>query len=231
MRNKKELRDLVADGQLGDAVAGAVEYAEAAADTDTLNGLVMLQSDLSKHRDFWNTGQISFEEFARAQARITSALVGRIDELPDAPTRKAAVGRMREDGFKWLVFYLFLIVKLLVLGWAVFMWQTKGFQNAEAFSLFNALLPGMIINASIMFRSLFRASIDNAAPRRYVATHFRTLVWLAFAAYFLLQAFLIVQKVKGHLSFELASLAFAAVETALGQFMSEIVEGVFKKEK
>lgn len=231
MRNKKELRDLVADGQLTDAVADAVEYAEAAADTDTLNGLLTLQSDLAKHRDFWNTGQISFEEFARAQSRITSALVGRIDELPEAPTRKAAYERIREDKFKWLVFYLFLLVKLLVLGWAVFMWQMKGFQNAEAFSLFNALLPGMIINVSIMFRSLFRTSIESDAQRRFVSTRFRTLVWLAFMAYFVVQAFLIVQKVKGHLSFELASLAFAAVETALGQFMSEIVEGIFKKEK
>lgn len=231
MRNKKELRDLVADGQLPDAVAGALEYAEAAADAETLNGLVALQSDLSKHRDFWNTGQIAFEEFARAQARITSALVGRIEELPDAPTKKAASERILEDGFKWLVFYLFLVVKLLVLGWAVFMWQTKGFQNAEAFSLFNALLPGMIINASIMFRSLFRSSIDSAAPRRYVSTRFRTLVWMAFLVYFVVQAFLIVQKVEGQLSFELASLAFVSVETALGQFMSEILEGVFKKEK
>ncbi len=231
MRNKKELLALVTDGQLTDAVSGALEYAEAAADTDTLNGLITLQSDLSKHSNFWNSGQISFEELARGQARITSALLGRIDELPDAPTRVATRSRIREDSFKWLVFYLFLIVKLLVLAWAVFMWQTKGFQNAEAFSLFNAMLPGLVISASMMFRSLFRASIDNSAPRRYVSLRFRTFVWLAFAAYFAVQAFLIVQKVKGNLSFELASLAFVAVETALGQFMSEIVEGVFRKKE
>ena len=231
MRNKKELRALVADGQLPEAVTGALEYAEAAADTETLNGLVGLQADLSKHRDFWSTGQISFEEYARAQARITAALVGRLDELPDAPTRIAAQSRIREDGFRWLVFYLFLIAKLLVFGWAAVMWQTEGFQNAEAFSLFNALLPGMVINASMMFRSLFRASIDSDAPRRYVSTRFRNLVWLAFGAYVLVQAFLIVQKVKGNLSFEMASFAFVGVETALGQFMSVVLEGVFKKEK
>jgi hypothetical protein len=231
MRNKKELHDLVADGQMTDAVSGALAYAEAAADTDTLNGLIALQSDLAKHRDFWNTGQISFEEFARAQARITSGLIGRIAELPEAPTRTAARRRIRESGFKWLVFYLFLIAKLLVLGWAAFIWQTKGFQNAEAFSLFNALLPGMIVNASMMFRSLFRASIDGDSPQRYVSTRFRTLVFVAFTAYFFVQAFLIVQKVVGNLSFEMASLAFVGVETALGQFMGEIVEGVFRKEK
>ena len=229
MRNKKELRDLVADGQLTEAVAGAVEYAEAAADTDTLNGLLALQSDLSRHRDFWNTGQVSFEEFARAQARIASGLVGRIDELPDAPTRSAVQSRIREEGFRWQVFYLFVMAKLLVLSWAAFMWQTEGFQNAEAFSLFNALLPGMVINASIMFRSLFRASVAGTAPRRYVARRFRTLLWLALGAYVLVQNFLIVQKVNGNLTFELASLAFVAVETALGQFMSEIIEGVFQR--
>lgn len=231
MRNKKELRDLLADGQLGDAVSGALEYAEAAGDADTLNGLIALQSDFSKHRDGWHSGQISFEEFARAQARITSALLGRIHELPDAPTPAAARLRIREDRFKWRFFYLFLIFKLLVFFWVVFNWRTKGFEIAQAFVLFNALLPGMVISTALMFRSLFRASLESDAPRRYVARRFSTFTWVMFGAYLLVQCFLVVQKVNGNLSFEVTSVAFISVESALSLFMGEIVEGVFKKEK
>ncbi|AEE52509.1 hypothetical protein [Haliscomenobacter hydrossis] len=230
MRNKREIRALIADGNLSEAAQAALEYAEASADAETLNGLVALQADLSQLKEMWISGQMVYEELARTQARITQGLLLRVDELPDEPSPKAAKRRIKEESFKWLVFYLFLLAKLLVLSWALFNWQTEGFKNAEAFSLFNALLPGTIINASIMFRSLFRGSLDAYTQRRFVKKRFRGLIFLAFLGYIVVQFFLVVQKVQGHLSFELATLGFAAVETALGQFMSEIVEGIFKQE-
>jgi hypothetical protein len=67
--------------------------------------------------------------------------------------------------------------------------------------------------------------------RRFVQKRFRWLIICAFLGYVLAQFFLVFQKVKGNLSFELATLGFAAVETALGQLMSEIVDGIFKEEK
>lgn len=229
MRNKPELRALIGDGQLDAAVEGAVEYAEAAADVDTLNGIIALKSDLAQAKDLWHKQQLSFEEFARASARINAALLARVSELPDAPTRQAAESRLKEEGFRWLVFYLFLAAKLGVLAWAAFLWQTEGFLNTEAFSLFNALLPGMAVSASLMFRSLFKSSTDADAPRRYVRARFRALVVLVFAGYVAAQLFLTLQKVKGNLSFELASISFAAVETALAHFMGDLVEGLFKR--
>ncbi len=231
MRNKSELRALLADGQLEDAATNAVAYAEAAGDTDALNGCIALQDDLKRYKSAWTSGQIAFEEFARAQARVTAGLLARIGELPDEPTPRARQSRIGADTFRWLIFYLFLISKFIVLGWAAFMWQTEGFLNSEAFSLFNALLPGLVVNASLMFRSLFRYSTESAAPRRYVAARFRTLACVAFVAYVAAQIFLTIQKVNGNLSFELASLSFAAVETALAQFMSNILSTIFQESK
>lgn len=231
MRNKRELRALVADGALEEATQAALEYADAAADAETLNGLIALQADLSQVKNLWNGGQIAYEELARTQARVTQALLQRVEELPESPTPRARQQRLKEEAFKWLVFYLFLIAKLLVFAWACFVWKVEGFLNAEAFSLFNALLPGTIISASMMFRSLFRSSMDAYAQRRFVQKRFRSLLYWVFLGYVAAQFFLILQKVQGHLSFELATLGFAAVETALGQFMSELVEGVFKRDK
>ena len=60
---------MIADGQLEDAAAAALAYAEAAGDVNTLNGLLALNSDLQLHRQVWLSGQISFEEFSRQAAR------------------------------------------------------------------------------------------------------------------------------------------------------------------
>ena len=62
MRSKKEIRMLVGEGQLAEAVHAAVAYAEAAADVATLNGLLLLQSDVKTQQATWDTGQLSYEE-------------------------------------------------------------------------------------------------------------------------------------------------------------------------
>jgi hypothetical protein len=229
MRNKKELRALVADGQLIDAAQGAFEYAEQASDTETLNGIIALQADLEKSKDLWATNQISFEEYARAQARVTQSLLDRIDELSDEASPKSARGRIKESKFKWLVFYTFITAKLIVFAWAAIMWNLYGFQTGEIFSLFNALLPGLILNASVMFRSLFKTGVEGYAQVRYVPTQFRSLVWVIFPSYILAQIVITILKMHGDLRFETASAAFLAVETGLSLYMNEVVEGLFKK--
>lgn len=231
VRNKKELRALIADGQLPDALEGALAYAEASADTETLNGLIGLQSDLSKHHGLWGSGQIAFEEYARAQARITAALLGRVDELPDAPTKAAAQQRMPENTLKWQVFYLFVASKALVFLWVFFNWKVAvgGFQNEEAMTAFNALLPGLVIYTPIMFNSLFRTATGGDAPRRYVPTRFRSLVQLFFLFYTALVFFLIHQKVTGNIGFTMMNLAIAGTETGMGAMVREMVEGLYRK--
>lgn len=228
MRSKKEIRDLLAEGRLPEAAADALAYAEASGDTETYNGLIALNHDMNRHHETWLSGQLSFEESARVQARLTQHLLGRIDELPDAPNPAAARKRMSESKFKWLVFYLFLGCKVLVFGWTAFIWQVEGFTSEEAFTAFTALLPGLIVYAGIMYRHLFRSSLGEG-PRRYVPARLRGLLWLFFPAYVLLQVFLVTQKAYGNMSFATMNLALLAVETGFGQFVGEVVEEVFKK--
>lgn len=227
MRNKRELRALIADGSLIDAVKSALEYAEASADSETLNGLITLHVDLNNMKELWSSGQITYEELVRTQSRITHGLLHRVDELPDEPSPKAAIRRIKEESFKWLVFYLFLSTKFLVFSWIFFNWQTEGYKNAEALSLFNAIFPGAVINLSIMFRSLFSGSMNSYTQRRFVQKRFRSLLFLIFLAYTIIQFFIIVEKVKGNLTFEFATLGFVSVEIGLWRFMSMITDGVF----
>jgi Effector-associated domain 11 len=231
MRNKKEIRALIADGQMTDALEGAIAYAEQSGDIDTLNGLIALQSDFNKHRSVWNKGEIAFEEYARAQARITNALLARVSDLPDTPSKAATKSRMRKDRFKWLVFYLFMVAKVLVFAWILFVWQTEGLTIAQSSMLFSALLPGMVVHISVMFRHLFKDSVEGEQPLGYVAVRFRNLVAVAFLAYLMIQVILVIQKARGEWPFETMSAAFIGTEAFFGLFIAEIVEGVFKKDK
>lgn len=228
MRSKKELKDLISEGRLRDAAEAALTYAEAGGDAETQNGLITLNHDLNLHHETWMSGQLSFEESARVQAQLSRRLLDRIEELPDAPNPKAARKRMLESQYQWLVFYLFIAVKALVIGWAVFVWQVEGFTSEEAFTTFNGLLPGLVVYGSIMYRHLFRAGLTEG-PRRYVPGRFRTLLWVVFPIYFLVQLFLVSQKAYGNMTFTAMNLALLAVETGFGTFVGEVVEGVFKK--
>ncbi len=229
MRTKSELRNLIRDGQLQEAADAALQYAEAAGDTNTLNGLIELHADLHRHQAVWLSGQISFEELARTQARITQGLLARIDDLPNEASKTAAIKRIGAERYKWLVFYLFIIAKVLVFLYTFFMWKTFGFQSDEALTAFNALLPGLVIYGSIMFKELFRSGLDGYAPRRYVPTRFRTMAWIIFAGYAGIQVFLVTEKVQGNITFTMMNLAMLGVEAGMGRFVSEIVEGIFKK--
>ncbi len=229
MRNKKELKTMISDGQLEEAAAAALAYAEAAGDVQTLNGLLALNSDLQMHRQVWLSGQISFEEFSRQAARNTQRLLDRVEALPNEPTARAAQSRMKEESFKWMVFYQFIVAKILVVGFVFFCWNVLAFTNEEALNTLNALLPGLILYGSIMFRELFRAGLDTSSPQRYVARRFRTFAWLIFPAYALVQIFIVYQKAMGDFTFTMMNLALLGVEAGMGRFVGELVEGVFKK--
>jgi hypothetical protein len=219
---------LIADGLLSEATDAAVAYAEAAADTETLNGLLSVQSALATQRQFHINGEISYEEHARALARLSRALLARTDALPDQPTPQASQQRLPESTFKWRIFYLFLVAKVFVVGLVLVIWNVEAFTQAEVLSLINALVPGFVLHASLMYRHLLRTGRTPLDYERFVPRRFWPLALLAHVGYVLLQGGLVWMKATGTLRFEIASPAFLVVETALAQFMGEMVEQVFK---
>jgi hypothetical protein len=79
-----------------------------------------------------------------------------------------------------------------------------------------------------MFRHLLRSD-RHGGPRRYVSGRFRTLLWIVFPAYVLLQVFIIYQKAAGNFTFAAMNLAILASEAGFGRFISEVVEELFQK--
>lgn len=229
MKSKKEMLKLIENGEINRAIEFAIDYAKVSTDTITHGEITELQGQLNEHTEKWSNHEVEFSEFARNYADLVTKLKDLIAALPYEPDPSVLKKRIKEGPFKWRIFYIYLITKLIVLGWAFFLWSTAyGFSSKEAFSLFSALLPGMIIYTTIMFRNLFKISMEGVSVRKYLPRQFKYLIWGVFIFYISIQFFLTVQKVEGNLDFEIAILSFTAVETGLGQFMSELTDKLFK---
>jgi hypothetical protein len=231
MLSKKEIRDLISQGQLPEAAQAALEFAEKTDDTETLNGLLALNNQLNEQKANWLSGQIAYETFSREQARITHALLARLDALPNAPLKKG-VPRMPEIQFKWRLFYGFILAKMLVFGawWLIWTWG-MGFSKDQAMAVFNTLIAGFVLYSAVMYRELYRASLDAYAPVRYVASSFQRLLWFLFSGYVLIQVLLMIQGASAKFDFTVMNMLLILVETGLGRYMAEFMDGVFRRKE
>ena len=230
---KKDIRELLAQGQLREAALAALSYAEICGAAETANTLTVLQATLEAHQRQWTTGQIAYEEFSRLHARVTQGLTGCLDELPDEPKPGAAKKPPIEEGaFKKRLFWMLIAAKALVFGWTYYLWQTGGFQNEEALTAFSALTPAFVAYISLMLADYLRAHRENAVlRRRYVSGTLTKVAFWLFPLYALAQMFIVGRKAQGVLSFAQMTMALALVESVLGGYVGQIVQAFFKKEE
>lgn len=228
MRTKKEIRDLIGEGELLEAVASAITYAEAAGEKSIADGLLTLQGDLKRQNEVWQTGQLTFEEFNRTQARVTASLLKWVNALPAAPNPVAAKKKVLESNFQWLVFWLFIASKLIVLCWIFWVWWGfTGLKVEEMVTTLGAVLPNLTLYGPTMFRSMLRSNMHDDAPYRFVPKRFRQVTWIVFVAYVCTLILLSILKMWGEFPFETMILFAVGVETGLGAFLKDLTEEVF----
>lgn len=229
---KKSIRDLLAEGQLREAAQATLVYAEYCGLPEAVNNLTVLSGTLEEHRRQWNTGQISYEEFARAHARLAQGLADWLDRLPDQPV--AASGRKRrlveETVFKRRIFYLLIASKVVVLLWLRYMWNTGGFTNEQALATVSLLVPAFAAYFSVILTDYLRAHrTGELAGRKFVAGPLVAFGWWLFPIYVLILIWFINQKVVGELSFTQMNLGLGLAESVLGGYVGQIVMAFFKK--
>ncbi|MBC7777485.1 MAG: hypothetical protein H7246_18780, partial [Phycisphaerae bacterium] len=209
MSSKKDIRELMAQGQLREATAAALAYAETCGIAETANALTVLQGNIEENRHQWGTGQIAYEDFARHHARATQGLADSLDELPDEPTPGKGSKRLTEENaFKRRLFWMLVSAKFLVFGWTYYLWQTGGFQNEEALTAFSALAPAFVAYISLMLADYLRIQRDHGPPRRrYVSGTLTKVAFWLFPLYALAQMFIVGRKAQGALSFAQMNMA------------------------
>lgn len=228
---KKDIRELMAQGQLREATAAALAYAETCGIAETANALTVLQGNIEENRHQWGTGQISYEDFTRQHARATQGLADSLDQLPEEPTAGKAQKRLTEENaFKKRLFWMLVAAKFLVFSWTYYLWQTGGFQNEEALTAFSALAPAFVAYISLMLADYLRAHREQAPPRRrYVSGILVKVAFWLFPLYALAQMYIVGRKAQGAFTFAQMNMALALVESVLGGYVGQIVQAFFKK--
>ena len=236
LSSKRDIRRRIAEGELKPAAEAALAYAEYCGSADTANQLTALQSRLSEHGNQWNTGQISYEEFSRAQAKIAYDLTAIADDLPDHPAPNAAKRPLTDETtFKKRLFYFLCASKLAVLAAAWHQFSTGGFDMARLLTVVGLLAPLFVTYITIMLGDYLRQQRDELPPRRrYVSGPLVTFAYVLFPLYTLSMLYAIRACAGGSevdlYQVEDLTKLFALIETLLGVYVGQIVGAFFKKE-
>jgi hypothetical protein len=228
----RDIRQLVAGGELVPALQEALTYAEKSGVADTANALTALSAQVENTRQLWNTGQLSFDEYARQHARFTQSLLDGLQHLPEQPTPAAAKRMIREEVFKKRLLWMLALGKLLVLSRLGYHWSTGGFNDEQGWACIGILAPTLAGYLYMVLDDYLRAHKNHQIPPvRYVSGPLVQFAYLLIPLYIVALIFLIEKKVMPPgLSFTQLTAGFALVESVLGGYVSRVVSAFFKSE-
>lgn len=227
---KKDIRARIAAGELPEAVGAALEYATQSGAAEAVNGLTTLSASLEEHRRQWASGQISFDEFSRAHARLAQGLSDWLDQLPDVATPGAAKKMLDEGRFKNRILWLLLLTKFVVIGRLWYHWSTGGFDKGEFMAALGLLAPALAAYGSVILSDYIRAQREGVPKHRFVSGPLVRIAFWVFPVYALALLYCIEQKAKSNFSFVEMNTGLALVESLLGGYVGQIVGAFFKKE-
>ncbi|MEI6408448.1 MAG: hypothetical protein WCR52_03650 [Bacteroidota bacterium] len=230
---KRDIRALLANGELREALSAACSYAEWCGAEEPANQLNLLSGRLQQHIAIWNSGQIAYEEFAREQARIAHALSGWLEQLPEQPTKNAGKRKLLSESlFKKRLLWCLVLAKISVLYW---IWRQRNmgtFNDERSAALFALMVPTFASYLSIMLGDYLRLHREQAAAApRFVPAHLANLSYSLFPLYaFLLWYVLRLGTAEQELSYTAMFAVLSGLEAALGGLIGQIIHAFFKKD-
>ena len=229
---KATIKASIREGHLKKAVWAALEYAEYCGLTDISNALIALNSRASDHRDKWNSGQVSYEDHARAYAQLTHAATQWADRLPEVPVASKK-GRKKkfltEEALKKKLFYRLLTVKILVLGWLTYLYTSGGYTSDQFKGTATLLATTLAAYVAVILTSYLDQHRAGVAPPRYMSGPLVTFSKWLVPVYGGLLLLFITLKTTGAISFTGLNAWLALVETVIGGYIGKIVNTLFKK--
>lgn len=230
--DKPSIQQLIGAGQLDEAAAAALAYAEHCHLPDIANALMALRSRINDHQAKWASGQIAYSDYSLVHAQLTSGLLEWVGRLPDTPTPAGPRRRfLTEAAFKKRVFLLLLFIKLAVFFRLWYHWSTGGFTVEQFQSTATLLLPTLAAYVSVVLASYLRESQQAAPPApRYISGMLVAFAYWLFPLYALALILLIEQKTMGNLSFGQMNFWLAMTESVLGGYIGQMLNALFRKE-
>ena len=229
-QSKTAIRELIAQGQFEQANAAALEFAEFCGLSDIANALTSIGGRAREHYEKWSTGQISYQDFSLAHAKITHDLTEWVSRLPDHPTpQRKRKKLMTEATFKNRIFLLLVAIKVVVFGRLAYHWSTGGFNLDQFQGTATLLMPALAAYLTVILGDYLRQHKNGVQHPRYISGPLVTFGYWLFPIYAVLLVVFIEMKVKGILSFAQMNTWLALVESVLGGYVGKIVHSLFKE--
>jgi hypothetical protein len=233
--SKAQIRDTVARGELREALAAAVHYAEFCQSAVSLNAFQAAGARLEQNVQLWGSHQISYEEFARMQAQISHTLLEWTDRLPNEP--KPGAGRKKmltEARLQNRLLWLFIACKGFVLGWVWFRWtQTGALDTERAMTLFGVLTPTFVATLYAMLDYYLHQhkKTETARYHRVVSGPLVNISYILLPLYAATMWYVLNRGVIAReWNFATMATVMSGLETAFGGVMAKLTGSFFRTE-
>ena len=228
--SKTTIREFIANGQLEEGTKAALSYAEYCGLSDVANALTSLSARSTAHQNKWNSGQLNYEDFSLAHAKITHDLTAWVSRLPEHPKPAGRRRKLLTEGkFKNRIFFLLILVKVIVFIRLYYHWSTGGFTLDQFQGTATLLMPALAAYITVILGDYLRQQKMELQHPRYISGPLVTFGYWLFPIYAILLILFIEMKVKGTLSFTQMNTWLALVESILGGYVGKIVHSLFKE--
>jgi hypothetical protein len=230
---KTELRRLVSAGRL-EAATEQLLSATQGEEYGAFRSLVVHQAG---QLQFYKQMQIEqtqdFATLARTRNQVSLGLLDLIDDLPDSATlqgkaRQQARG-VSEHRLKRRLFWLLSIAKLLVIGFAAFLWNTGSFSVEQFVGVTGILVPIFAAYLTLMIQDWTQARNELGPGEQLVSRGYARMAYILVLAYPVLLLFLLNLRGPGVISFTQLTGLLALAESGMGAYVGKVIFGLFRE--
>jgi hypothetical protein len=230
-RTKSDIRASIAKGELREALAAALHYAEYCGSAAAINQLNALSARLESDIAHWRSGQMAYEDFSRMQSQCAHALLAGLEELPNQPQPNAAPRKLlKEDRLQKHLLLLLLLSKGFLLLWVWRQWQMGSFNAERAMTVYAVLTPTFVASLFVMVEHYVRAQTRQEALIQRVVSG--PLVWIAYAMFPIYACFawhtLCMGTLRQEWSFATMSTVLSGLETVFGGLTAKVIGAFFR---
>lgn len=241
----KEIKALIADDRLDQAVDAMLSVTEEQGLTGLHNQLVIQSARLQQFKKEKNLGTTDFADLARNRIKISLALLDLADQLPKtaAEQKTKKLKGISERRFKRRVMALLIIGKVALFIFIFTIWQSGGLTFEGFLGTMGIVFPVFASYLSMGYQDMLshrHEKVDTDKLRVSRGVHLSAYVFfgLYYAAIFLVLYLntvgaipnAVVEGQEGIPSYKNLFAMLALVESFIGVYIGKLIFSLFKKE-
>lgn len=231
---KNELRRFVAGDELEEVAERLLTVVQGDEYGDYRTDVIQQSAQLENWNRLRRLGTEDYADLARTRNRVALALLSLIDEFPTAEELMAKpqpVTGVSEDGLRSRLFWVLVVAKLLVIGFAYLLWSSGGFSSGEFVSVGGMLLPLFTVYLTLMLQHTSDTRTILQPGDRRVSKGYARSAYVLAVVYAVVLLLLLDSRGRGSISFPVLAGILAVAEAGMGTYVGKYVFALFRGSK